>query len=294
MRKFLFRITILAIIMIVVDIAVGIFFGNVYSHARGGNTARDNYICDSMNDEILIMGSSRSVRHYDAEMISRLMNATCYNCGQDANGIVLMYGRYKMLSERYHPHMIVYDVSYEYDLLAYYDNHQFLDWLRPHYDRRGIDSIFNQVDRIERFKMMSGMYRYNSKFLRVVGDYLRPSQNYRSGSSLLTGVLDYEPATDTTALFVYDSLKLSYLKRLAAETRRDGTQLVFVISPCYHCPDMKVYTPLMTICRQYSIPLFDFSHDKTFCHQRTYFHDGNHLNSVGAEIFTKKLIEKLR
>ena len=97
----------------------------------------------------------------------------CYNCGYDGNGIILNYGLYKMLSERYSPKVIIYEITSAFDLLKG-DNKRFLKVMRPFYDRTGIDSIFFNVDETERFKNISRMYRYNSFFTQVFRDYLAP------------------------------------------------------------------------------------------------------------------------
>ena len=66
---------------------------------------------------------------------------TCFNCGQNGNGIVLFYGWWKVISERYHPKMIIYDITTDFDLLAG-DNHKYLGWLKEAYDRNGVKEVF--------------------------------------------------------------------------------------------------------------------------------------------------------
>lgn len=280
--------------MVVVDRMLGDVFDKIGEHVSGGSTARDNYICDKTKASIIILGASRAVNHYNPVMMGKMMNSTCYDCGQNGNGILLMYGRYKMLSERYTPRLIIYDVCSEFDILSADDNHRYLGWLRPHFYRKGIDSIIGSVDEIERLKMVSRLYSYNSRALRVLGDYVHPLSQDVMGSTPLYGCLDYEPSKDTTRVFSYDSLKLFYLEKLMKETKRHGTKLIFVISPYYHKPNMQVYAPLFRLSRMYHIPIADFTDDSLLVHKKNFFYDSHHLNKQGCDIFTRQMIDYLK
>ena len=71
----------------------------VVKNIEVGGRGRDNYICDKSVDDILIFGSSRAVHHYNSSMIEDSLGMSCYNCGDDGNGIILSYGRLSMISQ---------------------------------------------------------------------------------------------------------------------------------------------------------------------------------------------------
>lgn len=164
MKKFISKVILFLIGLVILDQLVGIGARYLVGHAKGGDTGLNNYICNQMEEECIIFGSSRGMHHYDPNIITDSLDMSCWNCSLDGNGIILMYGRYKMLSARYTPKMLIYDVQTSFDLLEG-DNHKYLGGLRYYYDRQGIDSIFWNVDKTERFKMMSNCYRYNSQWL---------------------------------------------------------------------------------------------------------------------------------
>ena len=176
MKKFVGKVLLFLVGLVFLDFLVGMGGKYLVSHAKGGDTGLSNYICRQMKDECIIFGSSRGMHHYDPNIISDSIGMSCWNCSMDGNGIVLMYGRYKMLSSRYTPKVLVYDVFSGYDLIAG-DNNTYLGRLRYYYDEPSVDSIFWSVDEKERFKMMSYCYRYNSQWLQLISDNIHHLQS---------------------------------------------------------------------------------------------------------------------
>ena len=173
MKKFVSKVIWFLIGLVVLDVLVGLGARYLVGHAKGGDTGLNNYICHEMKDECIVFGSSRGMHHYDPNIIADSLGMSCWNCSLDGNGIILMYGRYKMLSARYTPKMLIYDVQTSFDLLEN-DNHKYLRNLRYYYDDPGVDSIFWRVDPLERLKMLSNCYRYNYQWLQLISDNIHP------------------------------------------------------------------------------------------------------------------------
>lgn len=293
MRKFIQRIIIFIIAIVLLDQLAGWGLNYLQNHAVGGDTGRNNYICNQTQENILIFGSSKAIHHYDPRIVEDSLHMSCYNCGNDGNGIILLYGRYKMIKERYTPKIILYDVTSGFDLVQN-DNHKYIDWLRPYYNRQGIDSLFWSVDYTERYKMLSQMYRYNSKILQLIADNFAPQQQDIKGYRPINKVMEYEPeikSNDTP--LQYDSLKLFYLEQLIKECN-GKTQLIFFISPQYKKTKSDEYQPLSNLCKRYNVPLLNHNNDEEFIYSKDYFYDSVHLNEKGATIYTKKIIDELK
>ena len=148
--------------------------------------------------------------------------------------------------------------------------------------------------KLEKYKMMSRMYRYNSRFLQILSDCVRPAQE-----DALKGFQPIEGTLDTLKINPeviespqLDSLKISCLKRMIDET--DATRFVFVISPYWYGMDDRLIKPLRDLCLQRGILLLDFSNDPKYVHNDDYFIDGVHLNARGADEFTRDLVKRLR
>lgn len=296
MKRFLIQVAFFFALVAMTDALCGVGFGYLARNAKGGFSQRDTYICDKLETDFLLMGSSRCVRHYNPQIISDSLEMSCYNTGQMGNGIILNYGRLRMIDEREKPNIVVYDVTPEFDVFIGDDNHRYLTWLKQHYGRNGIADIFESVDKTEKYKMVSQMYRYNSRIIELMADYIHPIAEVRTdGFSPLIGEMDrskIKPTEGETSVPPVDTLKLSYITKLIDEL--NGAKLYFVISPSWYGLDSTRFKPIIDICQQRGITFLDFSNDPKYVHQNLYFKDGNHLNARGADEFTKDLIAYLK
>ena len=300
MKQFVYKIGLFIFIIVLFDILFGFTMNHIYKKIDIGGAGRDNFICDKVSDEIIVFGSSRAEFHYNAQMITDSLNATCYNAGESGCGIILAYGRLLMLLERHSPKAILYEITPSFDLLDEKDNHKFLGRLKQRYDRPGIKSIFYDVDPTERYKMLSGMYRHNSSFLQnlVVYFFKISTDNAVRGFRAINQTMDTMKvrkdyiAYDLKDGFVYDSLKLHYINKFLDKT--ENVNLFFVMSPMWYTQDTLVLAPIKAICKKRNICLIDFSNNPKYVHNNEYFKDGTHLNARGADEFTRDLIQELR
>jgi len=277
-----------------IDVVLGKSFAYMVDHAKGGNNARNNYICNQTNEDILIFGSSRAVHHYNPIILSDSLGMSCYNCGQDGNGAILNYGRYQLITRRYHPRLIIYDYQYTSDMLADEDNHKFLGWLRAYYNCPGIPEIFESVDYIEKYKMCSRMYRYNSNFLNILTDFIHPVKSEGFNGYLPENVSfdKLKVKSDNYTIIEQDSLKIHYLKRIIEESK--NSKIIFTISPYWNGIDARLLKTVYKICEEYQLDLIDYSNHPKYLHHDEYFGDGSHLNSFGADEYTNDIVKELK
>ncbi len=296
MKKFIIKICCFFLVVAVVDFFSGIVMRYMAEHARSGFTHKDNYICNQLKTDILLCGSSRCVRHYNPRIITDSLGGTCYNSGQDGNGIILSYGRLLMIKERYRPQMIICDINPEFDLLEGDDNHRYLTWLKSHYERTGIADIFSQIDTTEKFKMLSNLYRYNSRIIELLSDYLIPVSKVRNdGFSPIDSKFDktkIKRHSKIASQYKVDSVKIDFLNRFIDESK--DCLLVFVVSPRWYGMDSRQLDYIVNIAKKRNIPFFNFSNNPKYVHNDKFFRDGNHLNAVGADEFTKDLVSFLK
>lgn len=297
MKKFLFGTTLFLLVAVIIDIACGQICAYLVHHAKGGDNGRNNYICNEVKEDILVFGSSRAIHHYNPTILTDSLGMSCYNCGQDGNGIILNYGRMQLIWQRYRPKVMLYDVIPAFDLLSGEDNHKYLGWLKAYYNRPGVPEIFQSVDATEKYKMLSEMYRYNSRFLQIIADNIHPMQSDGiKGFRPLEGEMDTMKVSTSDKkekpAYEFDSLKISYFNKMLDET--GSTRFVFVVSPCWESINHASLQPIIDICQKRNIPFLDFSDNPKYIHQRKYFKDGSHLNAVGADEFTRDLIQSLK
>ena len=296
MKKFWLKILLLIIILIPTDRILGKLFNFFLFHSKGGQTEKMVYIADKMNEKILILGSSRAFHHYNPQIIEDSLQMSCYNCGQDGNGIIFSYGLFKLFTRRYTPKIIIYDVVENYDINQG-ENVKFLSWLRYFYNRPGIDSIFFDIDKTEKYKMLSYMRRYNERFLQIISDYYNPKTQFINGYSPLNGIMNYEPNeinNNINNIIQYDSTKSKYLKKLIKECKDKNIKLIFMISPKYNGGNNNSYESIAHLARTENIPFLYHYNDKEISYNKKYFEDSFHMNKFGADFYTRKIINDIR
>ncbi len=295
MKKIIINILIFFGIVAVVDVAAGKVFWYLQSTKAGGGTGSEYYVCKEGTEDILIMGSSRASHHYVAKQIADSLGMSCYNGGQDGNGIVMQYGRWKMLSQHHVPKVIIYDVEPSFDL-SINDNERYIDRLKPYSGNKEVKNYVAGLFPMERWKLISQMYRYNYKFLEILSDCIRPSDvnnGYKPLNKHIREELINAPKATPTKAMAVDETKYSQLCRLVEEVQAKGSTIIFVSSPYWQSiatPDMSA---IQEIAEKYGVTFLDYGGSEV-SNNPDWFADSMHLNDEGAGVFTRDLIGKLR
>ena len=299
MKRFIIRLAVFAAIAVALDFSVGVAFFFFCEMNRGGDVYRLAQIMDSMQDDVIIMGSSRAVHHYDPFIIEDSLGMSCQNCGFDGNGIIMQYALWKEITKRYYPKVLIYDVTPSFDLSADYDNHRYLSRLKPFYrSNPAVDSVFWDVDKKERVKMMAQTYQYNSNCMDVLAGWIHPlwtdeGKGYKpmEGKLIPKNVAKESSSVKLEGIKV-DSLKLAYFSKLIADCRKGQTQLVVVISPVYSRLEILDYSYIQRLCKENKVLFIDYS--RLFQNDNFKFSDNVHLNKDGADCFTKVICKRLK
>lgn len=297
MKKFFIGVAIFFSIIFFVDVIYGYTCQTLIGNAKGGDYKLHTYINNEMKSDVLFMGSSRCMHHYVPDIFEDSLNMSCYNCGTDGMGIPFMYGRYKMITSRYKPKYIIYDVYLVYDLFVSkeFPNTRNLKWLKPFYDREGIDSIFWNIEETQKYKMMSNMYRYNSDLFRFVSDCVKPGRAYKKGYRPLFGEIspEYKRGEDSKKKPVVDSLKLYYWEKFISDTKKDGVNLVLIFSPFWGSTSIDSYGTIIYLAKKYNIPIINHYNDRDYIWRRDIFQEPFHLNDKGAMEYSKEVAGEL-
>lgn len=295
MKKFLIKILIFALFFAAFDYGYGFVCNYLRKNAHGGQTYCDNFIADSLNADILLFGSSRVHQQYDPQIIMDSLNMSCYNCGRSGMGIIYHYGRWKVLSQRYCPKYIVYDILPVLDMMKRDDNIIFVNPLRNWYGTvSGIDSIFYNIDKTERYKMISHTYRNHSELMGLISDF-KSHYYHKNGFEIVDKHMPINtPQISEKTDYEVDSLKLYYFEKFVKETK-EKTKLIFVASPRWKYKKTgNAFDLIEDICRENDIPFLNHYCDSNFVDNPTYYSNEAHMNIDGATVWTKYLIKELR
>lgn len=294
MKKFLINIAIFFAIVAAVDFSLGKVFQYLQSTA-GGRTGAEYYACKRSNEDIIIMGSSRASHHYVPEIITEKTGMSCFNAGQDGNGIIMQYGRWKMISERYTPKLILYDITKDFDF-AINDNMAYIDRLKPFCANKEVRNYIASLFPIERVKTISNLYCNNYKFIEMLSDCIRKADYMKTAGYLpLYGhirkeIIEGKQPKKKTEI-ASDDIKLLYLEQLVKEAKKKGTDVIFVVSPYWNGGGYSInaYRSVRNIAEKYNVRFEDML-DIEISRNPDYFEDSYHLNDKGAKAFTDYLL----
>lgn len=298
MKKYIVNIILFFTIVLAIDFGFGKACDYMNAHAKGGETKQMYDLCMKDQYDILIMGSSRAHHHYVPQIIEDSLGMSCYNAGYDGNGVVLMYGIYQMILNRYQPQLIIYDVEQAFDLYEYKpDNNctRYLTPQKPYFNQPGISQIFKDVSQEEYYKTYSGLCRYNSVTIPLMVDYVISRPMDAKGYSPMSGVMKKEPEKKERAeALTIDSLKLSYMNKFVKDVTERKIPLMVVVSPKYGVENSNELLPIKDICENDNVPFLDYYADSEFMKHKEWFKEPMHLNDEGARLFSKRIHQDIK
>ncbi len=300
-RRRIVTVAVMAVVIAVIDIAFGSTMDSLLTKVSSGEIYANSYINSSLNDSIVIMGSSRAGHHYDPEILEDAFGVTVYNAGVDKNGIILAYCYLNnILSRGEKPRLIIYDFYALHDLFGSYDRYGALGNIRPYYDRPGIREVIDDIDETEYLKLHSSAYRYNTVWLKILWSLgvkepdgslkgFRPKEGMMDGAPK-AAEYDYEAAEQGI-----DPVKVKYLRRFIDICEREKIAVIFVTSPKYY--RVKYTDRYRALLKKYSgrpdLELLDFQSHPAFVGNASLFIDPLYMNSHGAALFTRQLADTL-
>lgn len=297
MKKYLLKIVLFFGVVAVMDAGFGLACEWLQTHAKGGRMKSVRQTALVQESDIVVMGSSRAHHHYVPSILTDSLGLSVCNAGVDGNGIVLASGLYNMMVKRYTPKVIIYDVEPAFDINVYAEdgnNTRYIGWLRPYFADKQVREIITAVDTSERYKNLSGMFRYNSKIVDLLKDQLVMSDYAKDGLAPLKGEMVSEPKIQEKSIAaVQDTLKLKMMEEFVSQVSRSDTRLIMLASPRYGAMSSEVFNPIKKICDRYGVEFWDFYTDPQF-QKMGYFKEPMHLNEKGSIVYTSVLCKKIK
>lgn len=315
MKRFLIKIGIGAIVAFMAALLLDavISYGLYTTYAHPHQAWREIHSGEYASD-IVILGTSRALEHYDPYIIDSITGLQSYNLGMGGYSVNVELMKYRYyLHYNPQPRYLIYDVD---QLLLKIDNaphqHQSEQFLPLFYDRairRDLMNVgYSWIDATIPMVRYWG-YQIQSKRgllecfdLNHYCDYPsykghHPDYDIWSMSHLMF--------VDTIPSHVDEEARVMFLN-FVHECRENGVQLIFVTSPVYYryvemSPDWNRYVAWYdSIATANDIPYLNYM-DHPICHDSLMFNAGVHLTPEGTKIWSnilsndfleKQIIEK--
>jgi len=292
------KFLLLLLIVFILDLTIGHVLRYYFYKQECGRQYRAIYAIDKTKADVLIFGSSTAYHHYVPPVIEKKLNESCYNVGSPGQGILFEYAVLKAVLKRYTPKMIILDVNLR-EFKSGKDYYDRLSFLLPFYkDHEEIRPIVDLKSPLEKYKLWSSIYAYNSSFLIIAGgnsEYFKKRNSDVEGYKPLTRVWDKPMGEWDWYRYQFDTVKINMFKSFIDDCRKAGTRLIIVSSPRYIIFHQKEesYVMIDEIASDRKVDFLDFVSDTSFTNHREYFDDDAHLNAHGAEVFTHVVLNRL-
>lgn len=292
MTKAIIKLALFLVCMLVVDFSFGSVFSFLKANAKSGAEVENRFVKDSITADVVVFGSSRSLRHYNPYMLQDSLGLVSEVCGINSNGIITMYPRFRQIARRQNPKIVIYDIMPEMDI-SQEDMTKYLPQLR----RNGNDGIsaglIATIDKNDKFKSLSQMYCNNSTLFSLIACYTGAPEDRHKGFHAYTDTMNYEP-TNKHVVYEPDTLKMHLFRQLIRDCKDNGTNIVFMVSPAYKKNYYDAAKPIEQLCKEEGVPFVNNNFRKGISDNRDYFHDSVHLNEAGANAYTNLVIKELK
>lgn len=299
-RDLAFKLLLLFVLLFTVDYSVGVIYNRISDIAleKAPNASRTAFTMKKVSAEVLIMGSSRANRHYVPSIISDSLNKTVFNCGLDGQPFAYSVAMIHAVLKRYTPQAIIVDID-----PRMLDNKYSLGGLAQLYPYYGDDEFYKEIlikeDANNRYKMMSRMYRYNSKLIGLVGkmivsDYVQedgygplPVSGYKYRK---LKIVEYDVDKPVTSSQV--ELMLNCIKTC----KEKNVDLIISVSPRFQKSNISQVNSFKSLKELLKVnnTSFIYMGDNSIINDSVMYWDDDHLNRNGAEAFTTLFVEKLQ
>lgn len=298
LKKILITLAEFIVCFLIFDFGIGIFLDWSIKQlpSDGERVAKSEYVMNKVKAEFVVIGSSRAEAHYDSRVLmDSFPEYTIFNCGVDGQLFYYINTTFNSIMDRYTPKIVVWDFQTK-DLV---DNEpENLSLLYPYYyTNQRVKEVLNEQDRDLKYLLWINCYRYNgtgSRILRAVKMQESNNAGFSSHSS-----------TDSTRKIVscqtgrnekLNIEKVNILDATLARAKKNGIKMVLCVSPMYSnitCPSTTI-EQLNKLAKKYNFLFIDDSQIEQFINSNEYWYDGGHLNTKGADIFTKILSKQIK
>lgn len=294
-KSLVFKSIICLMLIFGADRFVGVIMNYSLNNLKNGNVYELKYKLLQAKPSIVILGSSRANRHYNATQIEKAFGQKTINYGQDGSDVFLHYIMLKTLLRSARPQMIILDIKPgEFDAAPNFNQ---ASTLYPIIDKVAIsDEELAHISPYEKIKLMLYAYRFNNQVVEM----LSATRGPKTDTAAISGFLPL-PAKHTVLQKVnvsnnnLDTGILKYLHSIIELCKSHNIKLVICTSPYYNnIVHDRSLAEAEKICKQTGIPYINYTNNALLILESDAYNDEAHLNAGGADVFTRDVIKRVQ
>jgi hypothetical protein len=281
----------------ILDYGIGQTLEYFYFKQRPGRFSNVTYALEKQEADILILGSSRAMHHYNPDIISDTIEMSCFNAGFDGQGILYQKALLDVMMERYSPKMVIFDIKLNEleKKESVYDN---LSMLGPYLKRHPV--LWNTLSLkspFEKIKHLSKIYPYNSMFTAIVKGNLPIKTNDVSdnGFTKVEGVWTDGLEEEFYEEEILDKNNINAFNQMIINCKNADIKMYVVLSPVFskHINNSNSINYIIKQCEKEKIPYLSYANNDLYLDSKL-FKDAMHLNSAGADLFSSDFAHLLK
>lgn len=299
MKKLILWISIVAAVVILVDISLGYVSRRYLStHSLPGDYESFDYVMRDSTTQLLVLGSSVALNSIDTKALSdSLEGVKAFNAGANGQKFPFYLSILEIAERNPSLNTVILTVA-EYNLADTGVGSRY-NFLVPYY-KRGFDGIDRRLETMypeNKFFLKSSLFRYNTIWFRIFLYHFMSSGIKGQNGFVAKGIPAYFPSREMANRDLTPSAeRKDELQQFVDIARRNGWRLIVCIPPRAEkrAGESGVERYLRQQADSGKFELWFDSGDTPISSDSTLFYDATHLNVNGAKIYTDSVIKYLR
>lgn len=308
MKKFLIKVLIFALTFILLVFALDqIIVEGIKTSNYREITKWHEVVSGNINTEVLFVGSSRALVHFDCVLYEKIVGKSCYNLGFNGTNVAQQIKMLQLyLRKNQKPEKVIWALDYH----MFEDKKRFFgyDQLIPFMTEPEIKELLesNDIDNPWLYYFPVARFSFNKKMKWVgINNYFNL---YKNGVPVVKGYSKQDKVWDGKFEEVRKNLKNPLVYRIHIQSKCEflsflgdlkveGVEIQFVFPPVYFelndiaSNEEEIRSEFEGIAHDLGIIMFDYSEDE-IGRNKEYFYNSLHLNMIGVELFNKDFFIK--
>lgn len=297
MKQLLISLSAILALFFTIDRIGELVMAECFKKTNAKAEVKIRYIAENVSEDVVLLGTSRSIHHYIPSIITGSIHKSVYNGGiSDSDNIYSHYILLNYMLTHHKPEIVCLELMPK-DYSVQKDNPFgkitfFAPWIGL---SQRADSVYREAGTYWSYAV-SHLYRYNAKGVEALGGLVinhRYGEDHgyfaAEGSPGISLKLEREECPESV-----DSLKLQYVQRFIDLCHENHIQVVFTFSPRFSVAPPGFYAPLKRIAAKNGVICLDYHSGGLFHDHPEYFRDSGHMLEEGAKAYSAIFAEDLK
>ena len=297
-RSFLYSSIMLVVLVFAADQLVGLFLEDLVLKQKKGEFHEISHALKHVDEDVLIFGSSRAVRHYDPNVISDSLRLSAFNVGKLGNTLLYSDAVFAQILLFHRPKMVILDIS-PIEFAKSERERGKKSMVNALLKFREFPAIENRLQTVSPRELLLSKifrtYKFNSAlYTLLINDSGKSDLNESKGFQARHGVMvTSHLVNEHNQDYVEDPFMVKTFHNFLKNAKKNNIEVNVVISPTTLKQTNTSVAKIKTITRSYGFNFIDLSLRPEF-RNISFYYDKTHLNETGAKKFSKLLGGTLR